>query len=272
VKRSRQFRQLNRPAKSICPLALVLALGLPAYGTAISFLVERDAIFVATDGRSTSHVKVGSPILGMTCKLYRMGDWVFAASGVAVNVAARFDVYKLARTSLNNQRTADAGMEALKTTTLKYLQNVASDSERTDPKDYALWITGKTPVVSLAIGGIETGTARLLVCEFFLKTNGTANIPKCETLIGNNNGAEWWGMGSNEMTKSFLERNAADAARAIRTNPLGFLKTAIEREIAGDLAAGGTDVGLPITTARFDSAGLHFVEPGACEVQGNKTK
>lgn len=163
-------------------------------------------------------------------------------------------------------------MEAVKISLLKYLSGAIRDSRTSTPKDYARWLLGKTPVVSVALGSIESGVAKLLVCEFFLRKTGAIETPQCETIQGASDSPVWWGMGSNEATISFLHNNAGAIGSRSESAAISFVKKSIELEIAAERQAGGSEVGPPIAVAKLDAIGLHLIEPGACraEIKGKK--
>lgn len=266
----RRIRLFTLPAKNTWLLASALAFSLPVHGTAIAFLVESNAIFLAADGRANEATKTGNLVAGTVCKIRLINKWVTVASGLAVNVASKFDIFEVEDTSLAGQRTASAGMEAIKSSLLKNLPGAVLDSRRTIPKDYQHWLTGKTPVVSVALGTIESGVATLRTCDFFLKNDGAMGTPKCDMIHATSTGPVYYGMGSNEATVFVLGNHQADVGNATRHNPTAFVKRAVELEIAATRLVGGNEIGPPITSARFDAAGLHIIEPGACTDQGKK--
>jgi hypothetical protein len=162
-------------------------------------------------------------------------------------------------------------MEALKRSLLKYLPATVREFRRSTPTAYARLVGGKTPVVSVALGSIEVGVAKLLVCEFSLNRNGGIDSPRCDSIRGTSSGSGGWSMGSNEATMAYLKTHAV-AMDHTESSQLAFVKKSIELEIAADRQAGEDEVGPPVAVGKFDGTGFHLVQPGACPSGLNSKK
>ena len=124
-------------------------------------------------------------------------------------------------------------------------------------------------MVSVALGSIEGGMAKLRVCEFFVNNNGGLDSPRCDTIQGTSSGSAGWTMGSNEATLAYLKTHGATMDHT-EGGQLVFVRKSIGLEILADRQSGENGVGPPIVVGKFDAAGLHIVEPGACIALGRR--
>ena len=257
------------PKRLVSLLSVFLVFGPAARGTAISFLVDVNAIYLASDSRATENVKSGKPIGGTVCKIRVIRNWIFVSSGLAMNIATKFNIWEVASSTLGSETTAQGGMEALKRSLLKSLPAAVKETRTSTPNASARWVGRETPVLAVALGSIELGVAKLLECEFFLNKSGGIDAPRCDLIQGTSSGPGGWNMGSNEATMAYLKTHAAGIDHTERSQ-LAFVKKSIELEIEADRQTGEDEVGPPIAVGKLDATGFHLVQPGACSALDSK--
>ena len=270
----RAIRQIARGNRSrVVPpkhwgilLVLLVFAATIGKGTTIGVVVQPQLITVATDSARRVERRTGAQSVVSECKIHLRNGLLFLMAGIVKDEDVKFFPLDLAQSASNGATDVSVAMAALKASLLERLPSVVANARRRNSIGYRRWISGKVPIITVFFVS-ATGSTRVAVCEFFLRE---AEIkPNCPSL-GNNFHLM---MGTRETATYVKGTNEKEFGNSARRNPIEFVRSIVELEIATSRLINTGDVGPPITVARFDTTGLRFIERGVCTAeQGDKKK
>lgn len=178
----------------------------------------------------------------------------------------RWNLRNLLPLVAETQRQRWPRSELLFSSLLERLPDVVANVRRRNSPAYQRWVKGNVPIITVLFGAVPAGgitTATL--CQFLLAGNEIK--PDCSAAVKN----FAWMMGTNKTATFLFTTNPTAFGNSAARNPVDFVRSIVELEIATSRLLNTGDVGAPISIARFDVTGLHFIERGVCPAdQGNK--
>ena len=243
-----------------CALAAVLLLNpITLTGTTIAVVVGESSITIGTDSTREVTSTVGERGEMPACKVNLVDKYVFLKSGRVGDSEVGFDIQQLAELSANGTDTIERVTVNLQRAVVEHLPRVVENGRVKTPTKCGLWAAGKAPVVSYALAIIESGVAKTDFCEFKLQPTGKI-LPDCRSMSG-----KYFVFGKSDNYRRWRDRNPFAAEELAASNPLKFVRLAVELELAASQLLDNGDVGPPITRATLDAAGLHYEDRGACQ-------
>jgi hypothetical protein len=246
----------------------LFVLAFPVIGrcTSIALLMQDRSITVAADS-----YQYDGGVKNLFCKIRLINGFLFVVSGLYADTNSGFSTLDLVASATSRSGTVATAIQSLKILVNSRLPAVIQGAKNKVPASYAEWQRGLN-VVSIGLGRIEGGSATFMHCEFRINALGNVIAPTCETVDKQpSNGATWIGMGTSETTKYVIVQNREASGTAMLRDPIRFVNSAVELEMAAHRLQNKDDVGPPISTATFDSSGLLFKDRGVCPAdQPNK--
>ena len=223
-------------------------------GTCIVIFMLASELWIGADSRliAISHtIEDGPP----ACKIYALGNVVYAHAGLLKDAAGRFDAAAVAHEVSVHATSVSRAAMGFEVAIVPPLKNILIELRGENPDYINSKIWGKT-ALEVAFLGSEGGKSKLVVLRFIIQeergdiavTTERLSCPgDCE------NGMTWAFLGKTKEVNRFLDENPGYLRR-------NGLRNTLQTLIAHQAAATPQYVSLPVDILRITPQGFEWIQ------------